>query len=241
MTQKIIDKYNYSHIYWLGGAPRTGKTAVSQLLADQLGLLYVQADSYARELEQRATPDKQPISYMINQLEPRARGLAVVELTALEELLRLEEIFDYLIVELEHLPRRPIIIEGGALLPSLVDNYLSEATQAIWLTPTEEFGSEKFLERIQSTHNQGMALFTNDPEVATERWLARDQAIAKHIINDAKERAFQHHVVDGSLSIACTADLIARRYGLVEDEAEAPKVPGNFLSLPGAYNSVVSA
>lgn len=237
MQSALPLRKNLDHIYWIGGAPCAGKTSIARLLAKQFGLAYIKVDDYVGELEQMARAKVQPISYKMKATGEPKRKVLLISLTALEELVRLEELFAYAIDQIIELPNKPMIVEGCALLPSLLDEYLSDAKRAIWLAPTPEFQEGVYPHRGKWV--QDILHMTPDSLHSLKHWMMRERALAGHIINDAKERAFQYHIVDGSLSISCTADLIARRFGLIAPEEEATVAQGSFLNSTRVYTPAV--
>lgn len=188
----------FAHIYWIGGSPCAGKSTVAQALADRYNLHYYQCDAAFSAHQRRASPIHQPTLQRLATLScdeiwlpPVAEQVARVQTIYREE-------FALILDDLRALPaERPILAEGAALMPSLVQPYLSKPWQAVWLTPTSAFqrlhyGQRPWIQEVLQASSNVAQAFAN--------WMARDEAYAAWV--NAQVRAAGLHLiqVDGRQS-----------------------------------------
>ena len=180
-----------SHVCWLGGSPCSGKTTVSDRLAQRYGCRVYHCDE-AFETHKADMPAMQPILAM---------SWDAIWMRRRDELLRSElaiyrQEFPMIAADLRALPRdRPTIAEGTALLPELVAQ-VADLRRALWLVPSPAFQRERY--PLRGEWVQAVLSQCSDPAQAFENWMARDSAYAQEVAAQAARHGARVIVVDGS-------------------------------------------
>lgn len=185
----------FAHIYWIGGSPCAGKSTVAQALADRYNLHYYSCDAWFTEHQRRADAAHQPTLQRLATLScdeiwlpPVAEQVARVQAIYKEE-------FAMILADLRALPtNRAILAEGAALLPRLALPYLAQRQQAIWITPTPGFQRTHYAQRPW-IHDVLRAC--TDAGQAFQNWMARDEAYAAWINDQALGAGLRLVLVDG--------------------------------------------
>jgi hypothetical protein len=110
-----------------------------------------------------------------------------------------QERFEMIIEDLEKYDlSKPIILEGAALLPKLVDQYNVKFQNILFMVPTKKFQLNQYSKRkwIHEILNE-----CEDLEQAFSNWMMRDQIFSEKILSEAKVRNYWTILVDGSNSI----------------------------------------
>lgn len=202
----------FSHVYWLGGSPCAGKSSIADQLAASHGMqVYRCDDAYFRHQE-LITPARHPLFWKLSRASCDELWMRPVARQVAEERALYREEFPLIVADLDALPRTsPIIAEGAALLPELVDGLHPTAGRAVWVVPTDAF---------QRRHSAGRAWRHDvlrdctDPEHAWRNWMARDAGFAGTVARDAERRGYPLLTVDGSRPLAHSIDVIERHFGL---------------------------
>ena len=201
-----------SHVYWLGGSPCAGKSSIADRLVAAHGLaVYRCDDAYFRHAE-TITPADQPVFSRIVGATCDELWMRPVERQVAEALELYREEFSLILADLMALPAsRPLIAEGAALLPELVDALGVDRRRAVWVVPTETFQRHEYARREWRHETLKECA---QPEQAWLNWMARDAGFARSVAEDAKRRGRRVIVVDGSRSLAETARAVERHFGL---------------------------
>jgi hypothetical protein len=126
------------------------------------------------------------------------------------------EHFSIIVSDLRSLPSdAPVIAEATALLPGLVVDHLRDRNQAVWLVPSEGFQRSHY--RNRDPWVEGVLGKCSEPERAFANWMGRDAAFARWVAASVMDLGLHGMDVDGSLTVAETAALVAGHFGLEED------------------------
>ncbi len=201
----------FDHVYWLGGSPCAGKSSIADRLAVTHGLdLYRCDDAYYRHLTM-ISPEAQPLLSRLANASCDDLWMRPVAQQVDEELAVYREEFPLIQADLAALPRsRPVIAEGAALLPELLDG-LADPARAIWVVPTADFQQTHYARR-EWRHD--VVRECADPERAWRNWMSRDISFARRVAEDARARGFEVLVVDGSRSLDEMIRAVATHFGL---------------------------
>ena len=197
--------------YWLGGSPCAGKSSVADLLAQRFGLaVYRCDDAYFRHI-QICNPKDQPTLHAITTMSWDQIWMRPVEVQVAAEFASYREEFPMILADLRAMPQdRPILVEGAACLPRLVEQ-VAAAQQALWFVPTPAFQRHHYSQRgfIQEILAQ-----CRDPQQAWANWMDRDERFGREVAAAAADRGFVAEWVDGRRSIEELTALAAAHYGL---------------------------
>jgi hypothetical protein len=200
-------------VYWMGGSPCSGKSSASLILAERFGLaLYVVDDSLPR-LQSCFDPQRHPtlIHWTTTPwdelwMQPPGELLA-------QAIAAYTEHFSLILEDLAAFAtRRPLLVEGTALLPGLVRPYLSDPHQAAWVIPNEAFQRQMYPQRGEWV--QGILVKCHDPQAALHNWMDLDVAFGRWVLAETSRLGLPSLVVDGSRSIAENADILAEMLNL---------------------------
>jgi hypothetical protein len=200
-----------SHVLWLGGGARTGKTTVSRLIAGKYDLKLYNIDWHlVREHRTRLDPVKHPTALSSESASPDDRLVRQsVEQIVERGILSWTETFDLVVEDVRVLPSsRTVLVEGPGAFPWCVAPLLISPRHALFLIPTPEFRDAVFARR-GADPGQG----TSDPEVARANLRARDLAIAARIIRSCRELGLRYVEVDSSMGIEDTLALAEDQFG----------------------------
>ncbi|MBM2619858.1 hypothetical protein JIG36_30540 [Actinoplanes sp. LDG1-06] len=105
---------------------------------------------------------------------------------------------------LDELPD-PAVVEGAALLPSLVSAAGVPPSCAVWIVPTEAFQRHHYGQR-----GWALDLVAGLPPTAFDRWMRRDAQFAVRVAAEARSLGYRVITVDGTVAIAeLAADVLA--------------------------------
>jgi hypothetical protein len=144
----VVDQVpSLTHVLWIGGPPRAGKSSVATSLARRQGLRLYSADTRTWEHRDRALRAGSAAAVRWEAMSPEERwdGLSPEEM--LEMSLHRER-GRMVIDDLRALPRSPLVVAEGSSLPaSALSAGLAERSRAVWLIPTREFQERALRER----------------------------------------------------------------------------------------------
>jgi hypothetical protein len=197
-------------IYWLGGSPCAGKSSVADRLAERHNLtIYRCDDGYWRHV-QACNPKDHPTLHAITQMTWDEIWMRPVAVQVDAELNAYREEFSMILDDLRGLQQdRPVLVEGCALLPELV-NLLAPPWRALWFVPTPAFQRHHYSQRgfVQEILSQ-----CSDPQTAWDNWMARDEQFGRTVAAAAAQRGFSVEWVDGTSSLDTLALLAAAHFG----------------------------
>jgi 2-phosphoglycerate kinase len=198
-----------STVLWIGGAPDTGKTTISQIIAKRHGFQiynYDQHDQSQLELLSQTIPRYH--TFLESSLEERwvnskPKGLLNFLLMSFQDR------FPLVIEDLLSLPREPIIIaEGFGLTPRLLSTMILSKFQAIFLVPTKRF--KKIL--MEKRHKPSFRNEIRDPDSAKRNIYQRDILLGEEVKVQATSCGLVVYEVDGTHSIEKISKLIEQHF-----------------------------
>lgn len=205
-----------AHVFWVGGSPCSGKSSITQILADEHGLNVYRCDDAYWEHAKRVAPVEQPTFHRLAQMAWDEVWMRPVEVQVAEEIACYREEFAMIVEDLLALDRsRPVIAEGAALLPDLVSGLLLDRSRAVWVVPTEPFQREHYtLEKRPWVKD--ILRHCQDPTQAFANWMERDVGFTEWVVRRARELDLEVLMVDGKRTIAENAGAVAGYFGLEE-------------------------
>ena len=199
-----------AHVYWLGGAPCSGKSSVADLLIAQYGWhLYRCDEVYERHIS-IVTPEDQPTFFRLSTLTGDALWMQPLAQQISEEIILYQEEFPLILEDLLALPKTtPVLVEGAALLPHLVAPHLIASHRALWIIPVPEFQMKYYTQRAWA---QEIIAACTYPEHAFANWMQRDISFAAYVIHKALEHDFFLMRVDDSHSLEESVEVVERHF-----------------------------
>src|SRR5947209_928431 len=136
------------HVWWVGGSPCAGKSALAATLASRHGLACYHCDEALAAHVRRAAPLAYPMMHKLTTTPWHDLWMRPVEVMIREELAFYREEFPLVLADLRGFPAAaPVIAEGTALLPELVAPHLAAPHRAVWLVPSADFQREHYSQR----------------------------------------------------------------------------------------------
>jgi len=188
-----------NHIYYIGGSPCCGKSTIAKKISEKYGFQYYKADDFLMEFIQKGVKNGDEWLRHISEMSLDQLWLRNPIKLNEEQLIIYEKIFPYFMTELDKLNKNtPIITEGAAFLPSLVDKIGIEKTRYICMVPTREFQIQHYSKRLWVNDYLSSC---SDKEKAFNNWMERDVLFALSTMKQAREKGYATLVVDGNKDI----------------------------------------
>ena len=197
-----------THVVWLGGGTRVGKTTLSRLLAGKYDLKLYNLDwHHVREhrsrggaamrwWDERGVDERWIVPGDAELLERSVAGWEEGFPLVIHDLLALRE-------------SRAILAEGPGALPWLVAPLITDQRQALWLVPTPEWRDDIARLRYGELGPLGDA---TDPQEAARKLRDRDLALNGRIFKECAALGIRCIEVDGSKDIDVMTALVEEHF-----------------------------
>jgi hypothetical protein len=206
-----LDASWLANLYLIGGSPCSGKTTITNWIAETYGLPAYRCDDAYFEHAKELTAE-QPVYSRLIKANSEEIWMRSVPQQIDEELEIYREEFPFIVRDLKNLARSgPVIAEGAALLPSLVATLGIASSRTIWIVPTEAFQRHHYGQR---DWRHDVVKDCSDPEQAWENWMARDAGFARRVAREADDHGFALITVDGSVSIGTNLAIVEHHFEL---------------------------
>jgi 2-phosphoglycerate kinase len=199
-------------VFWLGGSPCSGKSSISESIANRFGLDVYHVDEVFETHARLLDPLRHPALTKWSKSSWNQRWMQPVESLVGEVITCYREHFTLVLEDIVSLPKRKsLLVEGAALLPAQVAKVLSDPSRAIWLIPTADFQRAHYSGRQWA---QDIVSQCSDPEGAFHNWMERDIRFARWIEAETRANHFQLFRVDGNRTIEQNAQVVAMHFQL---------------------------
>ena len=199
-------------IYWIGGAPCSGKSTIAEKLAFKYGLSLFKSDDHMYAHMRLARAEQQPVMAKLAALSWDEIWTRPVEVQMQDEFAFYHEEFDMLLEELALYPQgQPILAEGNAWLPELLGRLQTPPGRIVYIIPTKEFQVANYLQR---EFTKDILAQCADPQAAFENWMERDARFGDKVDQTACQMGLPVIRVDGRLSIEETTALVEKTFNL---------------------------
>jgi hypothetical protein len=196
---------------WLGGSACAGKTTLARLLAARHGLALYSTDEAFEAHRRRADERRHPDFRRLMDLPPKRLFAPPAEVQAADLLGFYRDEFEMVLEDLRALSA-PLLVEGVGLLPGLVATAAPDPRRALWLIATPGFRRSTYPPRGGFVRD--LLASCPDPQAAFDRWMERDDLVARHLEEEARRLGRQVLTVDGERGIEEMAAAVAERLGL---------------------------
>lgn len=201
-----------AHVFWLGGSPCAGKSTISGILAGRFGLDVYHLDETFEVRAQSLDPALHPALTRWRDSTWEQRWMQPVERLVREAVACYGEDFNLILTDLRSMPeRRPLLVEGTALLPRPVSGVLAERRRAIWVVPTADFQRQHYSEREWVG---GVVAQCDNPAAAFDNWMARDAEFARWVAAEVNALGLELLRVDGTRTAEENAAAVASHFEL---------------------------
>ena len=200
-----------SQAYILGGSPCSGKSTIAEQLSASYDLQYYKVDDHYQEHVARCSPQQHPIMYKIAQMGWNEIWSRPAALLVQEEMEYYRELFELILQDLGKLRAgKPVIVEGAALLPELIEKINLDQQRVLYMVPTKQFQVHHYSQR---PFIQGILKDCDDPQTAFANWMERDHLFGQEILKQAGQFGYGTIVVDGKLGIEAQFSAVIQYYG----------------------------
>lgn len=189
----------FSNSYLLGGSPCSGKSTLAERLKDEFHFQYYKVDDHQDSHLKRCMLERHPTMYRYASMSWNERWGRPVSVQVQEVFAICRERFEMILQDLEQYdPAKPLILEGTALLPELLEAHRISPEHVVYFVPTKEFQRRLYSRRpwIKDILKE-----CEYPERAFENWMLRDQAFGRKILRQAMERNYRTILVDGGQTV----------------------------------------
>ena len=201
-------------IYYMGGSPCCGKSTIAEMISERYGFQYYKVDDDLFNFIEKGAEDGDEWLKYISGMSLDQLWLRNPITLNEEALITYKKLFPYFIGELNKLDENtPIITEGAAFLPFLINELGVDKAHYFYMIPTREFQMKHYLKREWVADYLASC---SDKKTAFTNWMERDVLFATSVREQAKALGYKGFIVDGSKSIADTFGLVAEAIGLVK-------------------------
>jgi hypothetical protein len=187
------------NIYYIGGSPCSGKSTVAEAIAHKFNLNYFKVDDFLEEYVAKGVACGKPICIKQKKMTAEQTWMRDPEIQNLEELQFYNEIFEFIMKDINNIPSQDgIITEGAAFLPCLIKNSNIKQQHYVNITPTPEFQILHYKQRPWVPY---VLEGCRDKEKAFMNWMDRDILFANAVRKQCEEMGYKSFINDGTISI----------------------------------------
>lgn len=197
--------------YFIGGSPCSGKSTVAESLAEKYGLYYFKVDDFLEEYTKMGAAKGYVICKKQEDMGPEQIWMREPQLQCEEELTFYEEVFEFVMADLEKINAKGIITEGAAYLPRLMKKLGVSQDRYLLITPTKEFQVEHYSQREWVPY---VLEGCSDKEKAFSNWMERDALFAKEVQRQCVEEQYISIVNDGNIGVDEMVGMVVAQFGL---------------------------
>ncbi len=209
------------HVYWIGGSPCSGKSSIAAALAAEFWFTTFNCDDAWYRHAEIADPERHPVIHRLGRATCDELWIRPVDVQVSEEIAAYDEEFSLILDDLRTTPNdRPVIVEGAALMPHLIDHLRIEHDRAIWLVPSPEFQRQHYARR---DWRHTVLTACTDRDLAWDNWMRRDNGFARIVRDEAFSFGRPCITVDRSRTLDEVASDVRRRLGLGDEGLDPSK------------------
>jgi hypothetical protein len=200
--------------FYIGGSPCSGKSTVVDLLSKKYNLYYFKIDDFLNKYTELGVIKNYDICRKQYEMSPEQTWMRDPLLQCHEELKFYEEIFGFIIDDLEQIiDSKAIITEGAAYLPNLIGKLNISKNRYISITPTKKFQVSQYEKREWISYAlEGC----NNKEKAFANWMERDAMFAEEVNLLCNEKGYMNIINDGKMLLDELAKKVSNHFGLEE-------------------------
>lgn len=199
--------------YYIGGSPCAGKSTVAELLAKGCGLTYFKVDDFLEKYMEQGAAEGRPACQRAAQMSAEQTWMRAPEIQCQEEFEIYEEIFEYILADLDRIDgENGIITEGAAYVPALMKKLGIPGDSYLAITPAADFQVSHYRQRPFVPY---VLEGCRDKERAFRNWMDRDILFAREVRRQCGEAGFASILNDGSLSIEAMVDAAVSHFGFL--------------------------
>ncbi len=200
------------NVYYIGGSPCSGKSTIAEALAKKYDMTYIKIDDFLDAHIAKGAEKGYEICLKQTQMNPEQIWMRKPELQCQEELQFYHEVFEFVQEEIKAAPKdKPIVVEGAAFLPELMQGLKLPGERYISITPEKGFQIEHYKQREWVPY---VLEGCSDKEQAFANWMERDALFAEAVRKQCETAGYVSLVTDGSRTVEEVVELVRRQFGL---------------------------
>lgn len=200
------------NVFYIGGSPCSGKSTIAEILSQKYGLHYFKVDDHLDMYTKMGAEAGGPICRKQIEMHPEQIWMRTPKVQCEEELQFYEEIFPYILDDLESLDSGcTVITEGAAYLPKLMKQISIPGNKYIAMVPTEAFQIYHYSKREWVPF---VLAECRDPEKAFQNWMQRDILFAKEVAQQCSTWDYEILTNNGDDPIGCLEDIVRLHFGI---------------------------
>lgn len=201
------------NVYFIGGSPCSGKSTVTELIANKFNLHYFNVDELLSNYIKKASDKGKVFSAKQCHMNVDETWLRDPVVQCMEELAIYREIFEFIFEDLSkvHAPNG-IIAEGAAYLPELMKQIGVDKNHYICIVPTKDF---QYFHYKQRTWVPYVLESCSNKELAFENWMERDSLFAIDVKNNAEDLGYTTVLTDETNDITYSYQKVCQTFGLI--------------------------
>ena len=199
------------NIYYIGGSPCSGKSTVAEILSQKYGLYYFKVDDFLDKYTKMGASKGYEICKKQECMKAEEIWMREPLLQCTEEFAFYEEIFEFVLADLEKIEAKGIITEGAAYLPKLMKKLSVSKDRYLAITPTKDFQISHYKKREWV---QYVLEGCSDKDKAFSNWMNRDILFAREVQRQCNEEQYVSIINDGSIALDELIDIVASYLGL---------------------------
>lgn len=183
------------------------------MLANKYSFEVFKCDDYMSKHIEQSDKVKHPILNKLQKMSWNDIWMRPVDIQVIEEFEFYREEFELLLDEIKaFIKNRPVIVEGAALLPDLINSLGINKDRVLYIVPVKDFQVFHYSKRhfINDILSQ-----CKNPELAFDNWMERDARFANIVFEDATKLGMKALRVDGNSSLEKMAAKVEEHFGLV--------------------------
>lgn len=199
-------------IYFIGGSPCSGKSTVAQALSTKYNMRYFKVDDHLDRYMKMGAANKKSICMKTEAMTPEQIWMRDPLIQCEDELLIYEEIFEFILEDLNQIDcKNGIITEGAAFLPELVRSVNIPFERYLSITPSREFQIFHYSRREWVPY---VLAECSNKEKAFENWMNRDAMFAQAVQQQCKALGYASLINSAEASVEELINKVVLHFGL---------------------------
>ena len=197
--------------YYIGGSPCSGKSTIAEIVSKKYDLYYFKVDDFLDKYTKMGASKGYEICKKQEKMNAEEIWMREPLLQCTEELAFYEEIFEFVLADLEKIEAKGILTEGAAYLPKLMKKLSISKDRYLAITPAKKFQISHYKKREWVPY---VLEGCSDKEKAFSNWMNRDILFAQEVQRQCSEEQYVSIINDGNIEIDELVDLVVSHFGL---------------------------
>ena len=197
--------------YYIGGSPCSGKSTIAEIVSKKYDLYYFKVDDFLDKYTKMGASKGYEICKKQERMNAEEIWMREPLLQCTEELAFYEEIFEFVLADLENIEAKGILTEGAAYLPKLMKKLSISKDKYLAITPTKDFQISHYRQREWVPY---VLEGCSDKEKAFSNWMNRDFLFAQEVQRQCSREQYVSIINDGNIEINELVDLVVSHFGL---------------------------